>query len=170
MKCLIAFLVLFGFAIEPAILVAEEEYSEEEIAEEEAPKPEPKIDEMPQPISPPKETKTQAAEIQNRGISEVKKDKVQSKDGKAPGQEGDFYRFFGDKISFRANDKFVYIKAGETTIVADAQGQVQIKAGGDLSLSTPGTVNISAGKDINLKAKGRVVTEGGGAKEALSVF
>lgn len=91
--------------------------------------------------------------------------KVQSKDGKAPEKEGDYYRFFGDKISLRANDKFIYIKAGETTIVADAQGQVQIKAAGDLTLASPGSVNISAGKDINFKANGRVVTESGGAKE-----
>lgn len=160
MKWFVTFLILLGLVTVPVLLVAEGEYSEEEIAQE------PKVDEMPQIVSPPKEDKGQPTTNQNREISGLKKEKVQSKDGKAPGGEGDLYRFFGDKISLRANDKFVYIKAGETTIVADAQGQVQIKAGGDLSLSTPGTVNISAGKDINLKARGRVITELGGGKEA----
>jgi hypothetical protein len=108
-----------------------------------------------------------APDVDNRELSQTNKDEVQSKDGKGPQKEGDYYKFFGDKISIRANEKFIYIKAGETTIVADSQGQVQIKAGGDLTLSTPGTLQLSAGKDIEMRAKGRVVTEGGGSRVGI---
>ena len=89
------------------------------------------------------------------------KSEVQAKDGEGVVEKGDYYRFFGDKISLRANEKFVYIKAGDTTIVADAKGQVQIKAAGDLILTTPATMTLSAGKDIQLKAGGQVTTQGG---------
>src|SRR3989344_4107277 len=75
---------------------------------------------------------TEKANQEGREVTGSKESKpkseVQAKDGEGVVEKGDYYRFFGDKISLRANEKFVYIKAGDTTIVADAKGQVQIKA------------------------------------------
>ena len=68
----------------------------------------------------------------------------------------DFYRFFGKHISIRADEKYVYIKAGPTSVVLDADGRLQIRGQENILISTEKDLHFKAGRNIYLQAGEKV--------------
>ena len=76
---------------------------------------------------------------------------VKSKDNVAA--KAPFYKVLG-KITIRASEEYVYIRAGKSAVIMDSEGKILIDASGDLI--------ISGNRDIILNAKNDIVSRPGG--------
>ncbi len=81
-----------------------------------------------------------------------------------------FYKFFGKDMSIRGDGRFVYIKAGPSSIVVDSKGRVQIKSAENIFLQSKRSIYLQADQNINMIAGGDVIKskldEKGGVKPA----
>lgn len=81
-----------------------------------------------------------------------------------------FYKFFGKDMSIRGDGRFVYIKAGPSSIVVDSKGRVQIKSAENIFLQSKRSIYLQADQNINMIAGGDIIKskldEKGGIKPA----
>lgn len=81
-----------------------------------------------------------------------------------------FYKFFGKDMSIRGDGRFVYIKAGPSSIVVDSKGRVQIKSVENIFLQSKKSIFLQADQNINMIAGGDIIKskldEKGGVKPA----
>ena len=119
----------------------------------------PAVSPEPEEIVPTKE------ETQEQDLKELQKDLEKGKTEKtaevAPKKKWDFYHFFGRHISIRANDKFVYIKAGPTTVILDEKGRMQIKGNENILISTEKDLHLKAGGNIYMNAGKKIIRQEG---------
>lgn len=71
-------------------------------------------------------------------------------------EKGSFYRSFGNNMSIRGDGKFIYIKAGPTSIIVDPEGRLQIEAAENVVIQSKKSIYMGAGEDINLIAGGKI--------------
>ena len=82
-------------------------------------------------------------------------------------QNPEFYKFFGKDMSIRGDGKFIYIKAGPTSIVVDSKGRVQIKSADNVFMQSKKSIFLQADENINMMAGGEIIqTKMGGPKPA----
>ena len=103
-----------------------------------------------------------------KGVSEevpavVNSGKIQTSEkslkGMKAGTGTPFYRSLG-AITIRASEDYVYIRAGKSVLVMNADGKIMIDSDHDLLISSNANLILKAKKDIHLKPGGELILPG----------